>query len=114
MPSVCFETFGIILIEAMSQGTPVIARRLGPFPEIVNKAQAGALFENEEELRTALDRFRSDAEYRARLGTNGRAAFNDHWVEDVVVDKYLQIVESTATRRNRDDIVAALSRTGAS
>jgi len=114
VPSVCFETFGIILIEAMSQGTPVIARRLGPFPEIVNKAQAGALFENEEELRTALDRFRSDAEYRARLGTNGRAAFNDHWVEDVVVDKYLQIVESTATRRNRDDIVAALSRTGAS
>ena len=106
VPSVCFETFGIILIEAMSHGTPVIARRLGPFPEIVNKAEAGALFETEEELRAALDRFGSDTDYRARLAANGRAAFQKHWVEDVVVDRYLEIVESTATRLNRDDIVA--------
>ncbi len=33
VPSTCFETFGIILIEAFRQGTPVIARRIGPFPD---------------------------------------------------------------------------------
>ena len=39
VPSVCFETFGIILIEAFKQSTPVIARRIGPFPEIVDRAE---------------------------------------------------------------------------
>ncbi|NJK43419.1 MAG: glycosyltransferase family 4 protein, partial [Pleurocapsa sp. SU_196_0] len=29
VPSLCFETFGIILLEAFLQSTPVIARRLG-------------------------------------------------------------------------------------
>ena len=44
VPSVCFETFGIILIEAFRQGTPVIARRIGPFPEIIDRAGGGLLF----------------------------------------------------------------------
>ena len=45
VPSVCFETFGIILIEAFRRGAPVIARRIGPFPEIVasNPAAASSL-----------------------------------------------------------------------
>jgi glycosyltransferase involved in cell wall biosynthesis len=44
VPSVCFETFGIILIEAFKQGTPVIARKIGPFPEIVRSSGGGELF----------------------------------------------------------------------
>ena len=46
VPSVCFETFGIILIEAFKQGTPVIARRIGPFPEIVTNSGGGELLCN--------------------------------------------------------------------
>ena len=42
VPSVCYETFGIVLIEAFRQGSPVIARRLGPFPEIVERSGGGA------------------------------------------------------------------------
>ena len=41
VPSVCYETFGIILIEAFRQGVPVVARRFGPFPEIVARAGGG-------------------------------------------------------------------------
>ncbi len=37
MPSLGYETFGIVLIEAFRYGTPVIARRIGPFPEIVDR-----------------------------------------------------------------------------
>ena len=39
VPSVCFETFGIILIESFRMGTPVIARNIGPFEEIVLNQQ---------------------------------------------------------------------------
>jgi len=44
VPSLCYETFGIIIIEAFRMGTPVLARRLGPFPEIIAKG-GGLLFD---------------------------------------------------------------------
>ena len=56
VPSVCFETFGIILIEAFRQGTPVLARRLGPFPEIVERARGGLLFDGPGELLESMRR----------------------------------------------------------
>jgi glycosyltransferase involved in cell wall biosynthesis len=56
VPSTGFETFGIILIEAFRQRTPVIARRLGPFPEIVAQAEAGELFGDPAELEAAMRR----------------------------------------------------------
>jgi glycosyltransferase involved in cell wall biosynthesis len=106
VPSVCFETFGIVLIEAFRQRLPVIARRLGPFPEIVAKAQAGELFTTTEELRAALQRLQSDPGLRARQGAAGFAAWRDHWSEAAVVPKYLDLVRRVAERKGRDDVVA--------
>ena len=99
VPSVCFETFGIILIEAFRQGTPVVARRLGPFPEIMEAASAGELFETEQELLAALRRFLDDRARRQRLGDNGREAFHQFWCESVVVPRYLDIVARAAQKR---------------
>src|SRR2546422_3586631 len=56
VPSVCFETFGIILIEAFQQATPVIARRIGPFPEIVSQCGGGGVFSSPEEVVGAMSR----------------------------------------------------------
>ena len=93
--------FGIILIEAFSHGTPVIARRIGPFPEIVEQARAGLLFETAEELRAALRAFTESPEMRARLGEQGRAAVQEHWSEAAVVPQYLALIEETAARKYR-------------
>src|SRR6266853_2790592 len=68
VPSVGFETFGLVLIEAFRQGTPVIARRIGPFPEIVEAADAGELFAHAAELEAAMHRFLDDGARRARFG----------------------------------------------
>ena len=59
VPSVCYETFGIILIESFRLGTPVIARRLGPFPEIVEKAMSGNCDDGQE----LMDEDQSSAKY---------------------------------------------------
>ncbi len=99
VPSVCFETFGIILIESFKQGTPVIARRLGPFPEIVETAGAGELFGTTEELVAAMRRLQSDPARRARLAAAGAAAYESRWCERVVVPQYLQIVARAAERK---------------
>ncbi len=109
VPSVCFETFGIILIEAFSFGTPVIARRLGPFPEIVAASGGGELFDDDEGLLTAMRRIQSDPDHRRRLAHSGHQAFRERWVESVVVPQYLDIVRRAAQRRDRRDVVAALT-----
>jgi glycosyltransferase involved in cell wall biosynthesis len=112
-PSVCFETFGNILIEAFRQGTPVIARRLGPFPEIVDEAGGGDLFETEDELLAALRRFLVDCERRQRLGRHGREAFMRRWCESVVVPGYLDIVARAADKRGNTDLAARARAIGA-
>jgi glycosyltransferase involved in cell wall biosynthesis len=85
VPSVCYETFGIILIESFRLGTPVIARRLGPFPEIVETAGGGLLFESEDDLLAAMGRMQSDAGGRAAMAVAARRAFEDRWREDRVI-----------------------------
>lgn len=110
VPSVCYETFGIILIEAFSYGTPVIARRLGPFPEIVEQSGGGELFETREELLGAMRRLQGDPGHRDRLARQGHAAFRQRWVESAVVPQYLDIVRETARRRGREDVLSELTK----
>ena len=93
VPSVCYETFGITLIESFRQRTPVIARRLGPFPEIVAQSGGGELFETESELLDAMRKIQADDTHRQRLANNGYRASIDLWSESAVVPQYLEIVE---------------------
>ena len=88
VPSVCYETFGIILIESFRLGTPVIARRLGPFPEIVEASGGGLLFATEGELEAAMRRMQNDPEARAAMAAAGRRAFEARWREDRVLAAY--------------------------
>jgi glycosyltransferase involved in cell wall biosynthesis len=104
VPSVCFETFGIILIEAFSQSTPVIARRIGPFPEIVEQAQAGELFDGPEDLLAAMRRLQSDRDLRARFGRSGYEAYRRYWSESAVIPRYLDIVARAAKSRGLDKL----------
>src|SRR5262249_53496902 len=99
VPSVCFETFGIILIESFKEATPVIARRLGPLPEIVEQAAGGELFSTGDELLAAMRRIQGDRAYRDRLARNAFQAFTTRWSEEAVVPKYLDIVSRAAARR---------------
>jgi glycosyltransferase involved in cell wall biosynthesis len=98
-PSVGFETFGITLIEAYSHRTPVIARRLGPFPEIIRDSGAGDLFETPDELRAAMRRMQAAPESRAAMARAGFDAYCARWSERVVVPRYLEIVAAARERR---------------
>lgn len=108
VPSVCYETFGIILIEAFRQSTPVIARRIGPFPEIVNASGGGMLFEESHDLLLAMRKIQSQPELRAKLAKSAYRGYLEHWSEDAVVPRYLRVIERTAEAKGRMDIVEAL------
>lgn len=108
VPSVCFETFGIILIEAFRQRTPVIARRLGPFPEIVETSGGGELFETTGELVAAMRRLAGDPAHRQRLADAGFAAFQERWSESAVVPRYLEIVARAAHQKDDRRVLSQL------
>lgn len=108
VPSVCYETFGIVLIEAFRQGAPVIARRLGPFPEIVERSGGGELFHTVEELVAAMKRLQQDPAHRTRLAEAGYRGYVERWSESAVIPQYLGIVRRAAARRDRRTILEAL------
>lgn len=108
VPSVCYETFGIILIESFRLGTPVIARRLGPFPEIVERAGGGALFTTEEDLIAAMRGLQADPGLRARQSAAARAAFEAVWQEGPVMAAYGAAFGDAARKGGRGDLARAL------
>jgi glycosyltransferase involved in cell wall biosynthesis len=48
------EPFGLVMIEAMACGTPVLAFRCGSIPEIIEDGVTGKIVESEEEALAAL------------------------------------------------------------
>ena len=50
------EPFGMVVIEAMACGTPVIAMNKGAMPELIEHGVNGFLVKNEQELSEAMDR----------------------------------------------------------
>ncbi len=68
------EGFGIVFLEAMAAGLPIVACRAAAVPEVVPDGECGLLVPPHEirELASALDRLASDASERTHLGEAGR------------------------------------------
>lgn len=99
VPSLCFETFGLVVAEAMREGTPVLARDHGPLPELIHETGGGAVFRDEGELVAHMERLLGDPALRETLGTRGRAGWERLWSEDVVIPRYLALVERLRARK---------------
>ena len=65
LPSECWETFGLTVVESMLEKTPVIVSDLGALPEIVKNGRFGEVFEagNVEGCSAAIDRLLSRSDY---------------------------------------------------
>jgi phosphatidylinositol alpha-mannosyltransferase len=73
-PNTGSESFGIILTEALSAGTAVVASDIPAFKAVLENGEAGELFKNEDsaDLAKALVALLRDDDKRKRLGENGR------------------------------------------
>jgi glycosyltransferase involved in cell wall biosynthesis len=74
MPTRC-EPFGVVFVEAMLFGLPVVATRLGALPDMVHDGMNGFLVESSDErgLALALSTLLADSKMCAAFGAHGAA-----------------------------------------
>jgi len=108
VPSVGFETFGVVIIEAFRHETPVLARRIGPFPEILEQSGGGELFSTRSELLAAMRRLQAEPGHRKRLGRAGFEGFQRYWSERAVLPRYLEVVRRAAAAKGAVRVVDLL------
>jgi len=81
------EPFGIVLIEALACGTPVLAYRCGSIPEIIEDGVTGFVCANLEEMVAAIQRLPLIQRQRCR------DAFTTRFTVERMVHDYLSIYE---------------------
>jgi glycosyltransferase involved in cell wall biosynthesis len=77
VPSLWYETFGMTAVEAMANGTPVIAARIGGPASFVEEGISGSLFEpgNRQSLIEVVRNWPREGQRLQRLIEGSRAAF---------------------------------------
>lgn len=92
------ETFGVVLIEAMSFALPVVSTRWRGIPEVVVEGETGFLVAPRDFVATAdrLELLLGDPELRQKLGAAGRRRFLERYTADSYI-KGLSQVFSAAT-----------------
>jgi glycosyltransferase involved in cell wall biosynthesis len=86
LPSVCPETFGIVVIEAMSMGRPVIASRIGGLSDVIIDGENGFLVPpgDAAALKQAIQRLLDDSELRGRMERGALRRAQDYRASAVV------------------------------
>ncbi len=91
------EPFGIVLLEAMAAGLPVVATSVGGIPEVVHDGLTGLLVPPRDPaaLAHALDTLVADPQLRSRLGDRGRARAEEFsWPR--LIPKFLELFRELA------------------
>ena len=88
------ETFGLVLVEAMSLGIPVIGSNAGGVLEIIDHEKTGLLFKTKDagSLADAIERMERDPELRHRLAKAGEDKAKREYDTDQQHEKVLSLM----------------------
>ena len=99
VPSLVYETFGYVVLEAFDVATPVIVRNLGALPELVAESRGGLVFDDTDGLAAAIERIVGNPGLHFSLGDNGRRARETLWSEERHLDRYFELIDAHRRRR---------------
>jgi len=99
VPSITYETFGIIIVESFARKTPVIVRDLGALPEVVRDSNGGFIYRDDAQLLDAILHLANSAELRHDLGENGYAAFIRMWSKEAHLEMYFDLITQIALKK---------------
>ncbi|WP_296663071.1 glycosyltransferase family 4 protein [Paraburkholderia sp.] len=93
------EPFGLVMIEAMACGTPVIAFNRGSVPEVIDPGVTGFIVEDVQGAVAALDKIESLSRKAIRAQFDRR--FTSHTMARNYVDAYTALIEGVGRQALR-------------
>ena len=98
VPSLWYETFGLVLMEAFACGTPVVASRLGVMIEMVRERDTGVHFTpgSAKDLAQRVRWLLDHPEECRRMGEAARREFEERYTQGRNYRTLMQIYEEVA------------------
>ncbi|QEL17134.1 glycosyltransferase [Limnoglobus roseus] len=102
-----FESFGLVLVEAMAHGKPVIAANIGGMAEIVVPDENGFLVYpgHVPALVQALRRLIVNAPLRARMGAASRGLYLEYFTDEQMMDGMMTAYQASAGIESPADVL---------
>lgn len=93
VPSIWYETFGMVAIEAFACGTPVVASRIGALAALVREGETGLLFEpgNPRDLAEKLAWALAHPDEMAAMGRRARMQYETEFTPEVNYRRLIEI-----------------------
>ena len=109
-PSAWPEPFGVVVLEAMAAGRPVIASRIGGLPDMVIDGETGVLIPPDDPaaLRAALERLLADRDLREQLGQAGQRRV-EQFRAGAVIPRIEQVYRMVMLKETSTELQQAVS-----
>lgn len=95
------EGLGVVLLEAMSHGVPVIASRIGGITDIVEDGKTGLLIApgDARQLAAAVERLAEDTALARRLGEAGRRVVQERFGWEAIAARWEEVYRQAGANR---------------
>jgi phosphatidyl-myo-inositol alpha-mannosyltransferase len=108
-PSTGFESFGIVLLEAMAAGLPIVASNIAGYRQVLTDGVEGRLVTpgDEQSLADAIVELLKDPSLRSRMARRGRSTAEGYdWpiIANRVLDYYDELILSRLPRPARPSL----------
>ncbi len=94
LPSIEFESFGMVLIEAMRQKVPIICSNSGGITEVVKNNVNGLIFKSNDikDLKKKLEILIGSKSLRVKLGNKGQKIFVNKFTNKRFIKEYEKLI----------------------
>lgn len=95
VPSLKDESFGLICVESMKAGTPVIAFRCGGIPEVIEDKKDGYLVETGDitSMAKIIIKLMNNKDLCKKIGENAKKNYENKFSRKIMGDKYIELLK---------------------
>lgn len=108
VPSVWIESFGLVGLEAMANGKPVVAFRAGGIPDWLEDGETGYLvgLKRTRELADRIGQLLAQPELARRMGRGGYERVTERFNGELYLRRLLAVYDRAVQRRRKDRVPA--------